>query len=351
MSSAQYSDDHYALDTFQNHINTGLVQTTGFFCVTGTRELFVSKPRCLVALFVLMAANLFAATAAMAQGDGPRAYQIVPNGTNLLSVYGLSVSGNQTADPSSIIQGGDIDVDLVLAQVTHSFALAGKQAAVFGLLPYGEVSGKLKPPFNRINGSSTGLGDPILGAIIGLVGPPPMTPQEFVAYQPGYALGVLAKITVPAGSYDEDQFLNVGGNRWALQLGTPMAWYVGRSFLDPALTTIELSPSVQFFGDNDDPRGASTTSQDALLRIEAHLTRNVHKAVWVSLDGQYVYGGETSTDGRSNDDTQRAFELGGTVNVSFSLRASVKLSYGEVVSRNDEGPDGRMVRLIGTFAF
>lgn len=91
-----------------------------------------------------------------------------------------------------------------------------------------------------------------------------------------------------------------------------MAWYVGRSFLDPALTTIELSPSVQFFGDNDDPRGASTTSQGALPRIEAHLTRNVHKAVWVSLDGQYVYGGETSTDGRSNDDAQRAFELGGT---------------------------------------
>jgi len=178
-----------------------------------------------------------------------------------------------------------------------------------------------------------------------------MTPQEFVAYQPGYGLGALAKITVPVGSYDEDQFLNVGSNRWALQLGTPMAWYFGQSYLDPALTTIELLPSIQFFGDNDDPRGASSTSQDALLRIEAHLTRNVHKAVWVSLDGQYVYGGETSTDGRSNDDTQRAFELGGTVNVSFSLRASVKLSYGEVVSRNDEGPDGRMVRLIGNFAF
>ncbi len=198
---------------------------------------------------------------------------------------------------------------------------------------------------------SSRLGDPVLGAIIGLVGPPPMTPQEFVAYQPGYGLGALAKITVPVGSYDEDQFVNVGSNRWALQLGTPMAWYFGRSFLDPALTTIELLPSVHFFGDNDDPRGASSTSQDALLRIEAHLTRNVHKAVWVSLDGQYVYGGETSTDGRSNDDTQRAFELGGTVNVSFSLRASVKLSYGEVVSRNDEGPDGRMVRLIGNFAF
>ncbi len=311
----------------------------------------MSMPRRVVAMLMLLAANLLVAGPALAQGDGPRAYQVVPNGTNLLSAYGLSLRGNQTADPSSIIQGGDIDVDLLLAQVTHSFALAGKQAAVFGVLPYGEVSGKLEPPFSRINGSSSGLGDPILGAIVGVVGPPPMTAQEFVAYQPGYALGALAKITVPVGSYDEEQFLNVGSNRWALQLGTPMAWYFGQSYLDPALTTIELLPSIHFFGDNDDPRGASTTSQDALLRIEAHLTRNVHKAVWVSLDGQYVHGGETSTDGRSNDDAQRAFELGGTINVSFSLRASVKLSYGEVVSRNDEGPDGRMVRLIGNLAF
>lgn len=312
----------------------------------------MSMPRRVVAMLMLLAANLLVAGTALAQGDGPRAYQVVPNGTNLLSAYGLALRGNQTADAATIIQGGDIDVDLLMAQVTHSFAVAGRQAAVFGVLPYGEVSGKLKGPFNRINASTTGLGDPILGAIIGIVGPPPMTPQEFVAYQPGgYALGALAKVTVPVGSYDEDQFLNVGSNRWALQLGTPMAWYFGESYLDPTLTTIELLPSVQFFGDNDDPRGASTTSQDPLLRIEAHLTRNVHKAVWVSLDGQYVYGGETSTDDRSNDDTQRAFELGGTVNVSFSLRASVKLSYGEVVSRNDEGPDGHMVRLIGNFAF
>jgi len=134
-------------------------------------------------------------------------------------------------------------------------------------------------------------------------------------------------------------------------LGMPMAWYLGQSFLDPALTTIELLPSVHLFGDNDDPRGAKTTSQDPLLRIEAHVTRNLHKAVWVSLDGQYVYGGETSADGRDNDDTQRAFELGGTVNVAFSRSASVKLSYGEVVSRNDQGPDGYMVRLIANVAF
>jgi len=311
----------------------------------------MSKIGCAASWLVFWAASLVAANPALAQGDGPRAYQVVPNGTNLATLYGLALRGNQTADGSTVIQGSDIDVDLLLAQATHSFALDGKQAAAFVVLPYGEVSGKLDTRFSSIAGSSTGMGDPILGMIIGLVGPPPLTVQEFVTHQPGYAMGVLAKVTIPVGQYDEDKFLNVGGNRWALQMGTPMAWYIGKSFLDPALTTIELLPSVQFFGDNDDPRGADYTSQDALIRVEAHITRNVHKAVWVSLDGQYVYGGESGTDGFSNDDTQRAFELGGTVNVAFSRSASVKMSYGEVVSRNDGGPDGYMARVIATVAF
>jgi hypothetical protein len=289
--------------------------------------------------------------AALAQGDGPRAYQVVPNGTNLLTVYGLALRGNQTADPGLLIQGGDIDVDLAMAQFTHSVALAGQQAAVFALLPYGEVSGSLEPPLQRIKGSATGTGDAILGAVLTLAGSPPLTLQQFVAYDPGFALGALVKVTVPTGSYDEDKFLNVGGNRWALQLGVPLGWYIGNSYLDPALTTVEFLPSVQFFGDNDDPRGADETGQDPLLRLEAHLTRNLNKALWVSLDGLYVHGGETRTDGRNNDDSQSAFELGGTVSLAFSKRASARLSYGEVVSRNDEGPDGEMARLVFNFLF
>jgi hypothetical protein len=289
---------------------------------------------------------------ALAQGDGPRAYQVVPNGTNLISVWGLGLRGNMTADSSTVVEGGDIDVDLLLVQGTHSFALDGKQSAAFVVLPYGEVSGKLDTRFSRIEGSSSGMGDPILGVIVGLVGPPPLNLQEFVNYRdPGFALGALAKVTLPLGQYDGDKFLNVGANRWALQLGAPMGWYIGKSYLDPALTTIELLPSIQFFGKNDDPRGANYTTQDALIRIEAHITRNLHKAVWVSLDGQYVHGGETATDGMRNDDEQSAFELGGTVNVSFSPKASIKMSYGEVVSRNDDGPDGYMARVIATLAF
>ena len=87
------------------------------------------------------------------------------------------------------------------------------------------------------------------------------------------------------------------------------------------------------------------------MRVEGHITRNLNQAFWVSLDALYLYGGETTTDGVKGGNTQRAFFLGGTFNVALSRSASLKLSYGEVVSRNDSGPDGWGFRAIASFAF
>ncbi len=62
------------------------------------------------------------------------------------------------------------------------------------------------------------------------------------------------------------------------------------------------------------------------------------------------YGGETKTDGQSNDNKQRSFNMGATLNVQFSKSLGLKLSYGETVDRNDDGLDGEFVRLTLTYA-
>ncbi len=130
-----------------------------------------------------------------------------------------------------------------------------------------------------------------------------------------------------------------------------MTWYLGRSFIDPRLMTFELLPTVTFYTRNDDPKGADTVAQKPIVRLEGHITRNLTKALWVSFDATPVYGGETTTDGVEDDDVQRALMLGGTVNVTLSRSTSVKVTYGEVASRNDGGPDGQMFRVIGTVVF
>jgi hypothetical protein len=116
--------------------------------------------------------------------------------------------------------------------------------------------------------------------------------------------------------------------------------------------TLELHPSLIFFGDNSDPfGGAGSTGQEPLLKIEGHVTRNLNSTIWVSLDGLYEYGGETSTDGASNNDVQESFGLGVTANFTFSPSFSVKASYGNNVYSNQDGGNGHAFRVISSFVF
>jgi len=185
---------------------------------------------------------------------------------------------------------------------------------------------------------------------MGLHNLPPLTQENYASYKPGFAVGGLARLTLPTGEYDENKSANLGANRYSLQLGAPITFGFGESFLDPRLTTFDLVPSVTFFGDNDDPFNADVVSQSTLYKLEAHLTHNFNPGIWASIDGVYSYGGETETDGQGNNNKQRSLNMGATLNVQFSKSLGLKLSYGETVDRNDDGLDGEFVRLTLTYA-
>ena len=302
----------------------------------------------LVAAVLLLA---IPAASALAQGDGPRVYQIIPAGTRVATIYGLFTRGNQSVDPASVIEAGDVAVDVAIVQYVHPTTLLNHVGGAFVVLPLGEVTGTIRIPGSTFTGSSSWIGDTLFGWVQNIVGPPPLTGKEFATRKPGFTFGALAKLTTPTGEYSPDKVINLGANRWSYQLGTPITWYLGSSFIDPKLTTFELLPSVTFYTRNADPNGADTFEQKPLFRLEAHITRNLNKALWLSLDATWVYGGETTTDGVENDNAQRALMLGGTANFTFSRSTSLKVTYGEVVKRNDGGPDGHMFRVIRTVVF
>jgi hypothetical protein len=145
--------------------------------------------------------------------------------------------------------------------------------------------------------------------------------------------------------------VNLGQNRWSLQLGVPLAWYLGHSFLDPTLTTFELLPSVTWYGDNNEPHMGNRVSQDPLVQLEAHVTRNLNSSLWVSLDGLLMLGGETTTDGVSDHNRQRSVALEGTVSLAVSDAVSAALSYTDAVSRNNSGVSGHALRMVAEFSF
>lgn len=289
---------------------------------------------------------------AQAFDDGARAFYLVPDGTRILTFNTIVQEGNQTLSLGQVIAGSDIDITAGFVQYTHTFEVGGQQAGVFAALPYAHIEGSLASSLGTTQGNESAAADPVIGAIFGLTGAPNLSLKEYVKYDPGFGAGLLFKVTVPIGSYDSSRTLNVGSNRWALQVGVPMSYNLGSSLVDPDMTLFELAPSVTFFSDNDDPSGGATNvSQDPLFRLEAHVSHNLSQTVWVSADALFSYGAETTTDGVNDNNTKKSLGLGATVNFAVSDSTQIKVTYGEIVSSNNNGADGRGIRLVASMLF
>jgi hypothetical protein len=285
-------------------------------------------------------------------GDGPRAYFPPPIDTNVFTVFGMRVEGNSVLGTGIVNPDLELDVDLVVAQYTRTMSISDRYVSFTVVQPTGDLTSTVTLP-NAPNfqnqTKSNGLGDTQILVSAGLYNLPPLTKENYASFKPDFAVGGLARLTLPTGEYDENKSANLGANRYSMQLGTPITFGFGESFLDPRLTTFDLLPSVTFFGGNDDPFGAGKVSQSPLYKLEAHLTHNFNPGIWAAVDGIYSYGGETETDGQSDDNKQRSLNMGATLGIQFSKSLGLKLSYGETVDRNDDGLDGEFVRLTLTY--
>ena len=188
---------------------------------------------------------LLTSLGAYAQGDGARNYQLVPDGSRTFAVFGIFTRGNQIADPSAPVQGASVDAYLSVLQYEQAFDVGGKQLQAFAMLPFGEESGTAPTRGGgKVSVTNSGLADAQVAAMLGLIGAPALSSKEYAEYRPGFSLGALANLYMPTGEYDPAKPLNLGTNRWALQLGAPMVQYLGGSLLDPSLTSFEFTPSI-----------------------------------------------------------------------------------------------------------
>jgi hypothetical protein len=298
-----------------------------------------------------------AATPALAIDDGPRAYFPVPVGTNNINLLGIFQNTNSSLDPATAVKGADVNVDVGVLQYTRTFDIGGNAAGIVVLAPLGELRGQaiITGPLgnNTIirETSSSGLGDISVAGIIGLVGSPALTRQQYVQFKPGFSLGAMAWVTAPTGAYDGNKLLNLGTNRWAFRFGTPLGWTLGGSFVSPNMTTIEFVPSVTFYTVNNEPFRAGKRSQSALFRIEGHLTHNFNRAIWASIDVTGNSGGNTTTDDVSDDNSKTWMGAGVTAGMNFSPAFGVSATYGGIVAGNDPAPDGDGFRFNIRYTF
>ena len=303
--------------------------------------------------FAFLFCALVAQTSQADIGDGPRAYLPPPIDTDVFSLYGMNVSGNSMIGSGRVTPHLNLDVDLVVAQYTRTMEIRDRYISFTAVQPAGRLTSSLSLPNVAIAGaeaSSEGLGDTQLLLTAGLYNLPPLTKETYRDYKPSFAVGGLARVTLPTGEYDQQQSANLGANRYSLQLGAPITLGFGESFLDPRLTTIDFLPSITLFGNNDDPSTGDTLRQEPLFKLETHVTHNLSSGFWLSLDSVYTFGGETETDGTAQNDAQRSFGLGGSLGLQFSKSLGLKASYGKIVDHNENGLDGEFIRLTLTYA-
>jgi len=186
--------------------------------------------------------SLVCSAPAQAQGEGPRAYELAPAGSQALYVYGMFSRGNASFDPGSVVPGAEVEVNGSIIEYSHGFVLKGNASSLILSLPVGDARFSANTGGTADSYTLSGIGDMQLTGAFGVLGSPALQEKHYEAYRPSAALSVLSRVYAPTGAYDRTAPVNLGANRWALQLGLPFAYYLGGSFLDPRLTSFELLP-------------------------------------------------------------------------------------------------------------
>ena len=284
-------------------------------------------------------ALMFASTAANAQVP-PRFYWKTLMGTSAIPVIAMSTSGNTNPFDHSLLfdPSASLSADVAIAGYAKILPLFGKSAMLAVLVPMGRIQGEAIVGGSLARQSSSGFGDPMVEFNINLIGPPPiMNLPDLLRYEPGFSMDLIVDVAFPLGQYDNTQPLNLGQNRWYGRIGTPIVWQLG-TWIPAKRTTLEILPSVWFFGDNDDLVGRNLSS-DPTFQLEAHLTRNFTSKVWGSLDTSYISSGDATITGfppaSGSDMTTAGFTLGYQINDSIQMTFGYKSTLNNKAAADD----------------
>jgi hypothetical protein len=163
---------------------------------------------------------------------------------------------------------------------------------------------------------------------VNIKGGPAMNAQEFSKWNQKTILGVSLRVVPLTGQYDPTKLINLGTNRWAFkpELGYSRRW--GHWLLDGYGGAWFYTTNPEFFSHNQFSPGTNTQSQSPIGSFEGHVSYDFKPRLWVSLDGNYWFGGRTSLNGVQSPDTlQRNSRVGFTASVPLTRNQSLKFSY------------------------
>ena len=311
----------------------------------------------LISKSILVFCFLIIGKATYAQGDGPRAWWPAPNKTNVITPLYLS-TGNANEITSNNIFSRDLDIDSHIygLMLTRVFDVKNHPLGLVAVFTGGSIDGStigegltnIFPPGQLLDAS--GIMDLQLIGTYGITGASTVNSIQEMMEPDTYdfILNALVGIKVPIGSYDADELVNMGANRWELRVGLPMMKFF--NWGSPQVTSLEFIPNAIFYTKNSDFAGNSKLEQKPVFIFEGHVTQGLNQMLYLSADAFYKVGGETSLDGVDADNSMNGFALGGSLGAYFSENINIKLSYGSLLSGNDN-LEGTMFRVFLTYMF
>jgi hypothetical protein len=289
--------------------------------------------RLVIALLVWLAAM---ATQMAAQDLAPRAYVITPVHSNAVTITWSFYEGGVNFNGTVPIANATGTYYVPTISCYHSFNFFGRSANITASLPYGvgnfkgDVAGQSQSIYR------SGMLDSIFRLSVNLIGGPAMRPKEMAKWKQKRLLGVSLKVVSPTGQYSGAKLVNWGGNRWAFkpELGYSERW--GHWVLDgfAGVWLYTTNPS-SFDGPVSKPQ-----SEAPVGSVESHLSYDVKPRLWLSLDGNFWWGGIASLSGIQNLQTkQTGSRVGATASFPIGKHQSMKVSYS----------DGTYIRFGGNY--
>ena len=271
---------------------------------------------------------LFPITVLRGQDLAPRAYLITPYHSNAVTLVWSFYDGSIDFNGVLPASGATGTYSLGVFNYYHSFGILGRSANLVAALPYGE---------GHFDGTAFGAGqhlyrsgliDSVYRVAVNLKGGPAMQPREFAKWHQKLLLGASLKVIAPTGQYDPTKLINWGANRWAFkpEFGYSQRW--GKWILDGYSGVWFFTTNRDYWSRNVYYPGTRSLTQKPIAGFEGHLSYDFKQKLWASLDGNFWFGGVTTTGGIQNSLTRQLnSRLGLTASIPFGTHQSLKFSY------------------------
>lgn len=311
----------------------------------------------LVLALIVMTSKLYA------QFDGPRTYWALPKNLNIFSAHVINGNANASLNNVTFINPDVVaENNLYMLTYTRSQPLFGRTFYSTLILPAGNIKATINlDPQGPAATSETlfqhGFGDIVWSNTINIIGAEGLMIKDFLRHENKTLVYFQTAVTFPTGQYEEGNPINIGSNQYKFKLGFPIVQYLSK-FVDGHRMSLEVFPSYTILGDNKEFQGQEV-NQKGMFTLESHLTKDITKNAFLSLDYSFMSGGSTEFISKETgalikkQDAQNVNLIGATFNLKINDQLNLFLTHNQTFSSGNDNLslDGSVTKLTLSFSF